>query len=143
MKATVKMTDCPEPYAVIYTADITDEVRRVLDYMRENANTMIGNANDRKYVLSASDIVKAAVENERTYLYTRNKRYVSGKRLYEIKKMLGDAFVQISKAVIVRLSECESVESDFGGVLVLHLKDGGKEYVSRHYVPAFKKKIGL
>ena len=64
-------------------------------------------------------------------------------RLYEIKQMVGHDFVQISKSSIVRIDACESVEIDFGGALVLHIKNGLKTYVSRHYLKNFKKQIGL
>lgn len=143
MEVEIKIQDCPKPHAVIYTREITEEVKRVADYARQNADTLIGISDNRSYVLGAGEIIKAAVENDRTFLYTRDKKYACGKRLYEIKRMLGGMFVQISKSVIVRISECESVETDFGGMLLLHLKSGGREYVSRHYVPEFKKSIGM
>ena len=143
MKAEVKIQQCPEPYAVIYTDQITDEVQRVLNYMRENSGTLIGMAEEKRYVIAAEQIVKVTVQKEHTYLHTASGKFLTGKRLYEIKDMLGNAFVQISKSVLVRISACESMESDFGGMMILHLKDGGKEYVSRHYLPEFKKSIGL
>lgn len=143
MEVEIKIQDCPKPHVVIYTHEITEEVKRVADYARENSDTLIGTSDNKSYVLGIGDIIKAAVENDRTFLYTRNKRYVCGKRLYEVKQILGRTFVQISKSVIVKISECESVETDFGGILLLHLKSGGKEYVSRHYVSEFKKSIGM
>ncbi|MGN1382820.1 MAG: LytTR family DNA-binding domain-containing protein [Eubacterium sp.] len=143
MKAEIKIQECDEPYAVIYTEEITNEVQRVLGYLRSSSDTVIGRAEDKSYVLGVDEIVKVTVQNEHTYIHTKNGRFMTNKRLYEMKKALGRAFVQISKSVIVRISECESVESDFGGMMVLHLKNGSREYVSRHYVPEFKKSIGL
>lgn len=143
MEVEIKIQDCPKPHAVIYAHEITEEVRKVADYARGNTHTLIGISDNRSYVLGTGEVTKAAVENGRTFLYTRDKKYACGKRLYEIRQTLGGAFVQISKSVIVKISECESVETDFGGMLLLHLKSGGREYVSRHYVPEFKKSIGM
>ena len=143
LKAEVKIQECEEPYAVIYTEEITDEVQRVLSYMRDNADTLVGTADGRSYVISVHEIEKVTVEDDHTVLYTKRGRYLTGRRLYEVRNILGKAFVQISRSVIVRISACESVEADFGGVLLLHLKNGDREYVSRRYVPAFKKSIGL
>lgn len=42
MKAEIKIQDCPEPYAVIYTQEITEDIHRVLHYLKEAANTVIG-----------------------------------------------------------------------------------------------------
>ncbi len=143
MRAEVKIQDGIEPYAVIYTAKITDEVQRILDFMNADVDTIIGTAADRRYVIARDEIIKVTVQDDHTCLHTAKGCFLSGKRLYEVKGMLGGAFVQISKSVIVRISACESVESNFGGMLLLNLSDGSREYVSRHYLPAFKKSIGL
>jgi len=143
IKAEIKLIDCPEPYAVIYTKQINEEVQRVLDYLQKNSDTIIGASGEKSYIILINEIVKATVQDERTYLWTERGKYVTNKRLYEIKSILGTAFVQISRSVIVRISACSSIETDFGGMLLLHLKDGSQEYVSRHYVTDFKKRIGL
>lgn len=144
MKVEVKIqSNCSKPYAVIYTDEITAEVQRILDYIKDNTNTIIGTVDERIYVLTRQDIFMVAVENERIYLYTKNGKFVSKKRLYEIKTELGSDFVQISKSVLVKVAACASVESVFGGMMLLHLKNGHKEYVSRHYLSEFKKSLGL
>ena len=37
----------------------------------------------------------------------------------------------------------ESVEPSFNGVMLLHMKNGEKEYISRKFVPQLKKYLGL
>ncbi|WP_317313020.1 LytTR family DNA-binding domain-containing protein [Absicoccus porci] len=143
MKAEIKIENCPEPYAIIYTPEINKEVQRILSYMQQNTQTLIGQKEDRQYVLFINEIVFVQVKEEKTYVYTMNQMYRSKKRLYELKQILGHDFVQISKSSIVRMQACESVEVDFGGALVLHVKNGLKTYVSRHYLKEFKKQIGL
>lgn len=144
MRAEVKIQEnCPEPYAVIYANEITQEVQRVLNFMRDSSATIVGKDEDRMYMLRPEEIFMVNVEGERTFLHTKNKRFSSSKRLYEMKECLGADFVQISKSSIVRISACESVEVAFNGMMLLHLKNGGKEYVSRHYLPEFKKSLGL
>lgn len=34
-------------------------------------------------------------------------------------------------------------EAEFGGMMLLTMKNGSSEYVSRHYLPEFKKYLGL
>lgn len=143
MKTEIQITKCDEPYAVIFTEKITDEVRRVMKYLQNGTDILIGTAQGKSYILKANEIIKASVEHEKTHLYTQNGRYISDKRLYEIGKILGKEAVQISKSVIVRIEACKSVEADFGGMMLLSLKDGSKEYISRHYLPAFKRSLGI
>ena len=40
-------------------------------------------------------------------------------------------------------SYLDSIEPGFSGTMLLKLKNGSKDYVSRTYLPAFKKYLGL
>ena len=51
--------------------------------------------------------------------------------------------MQISKTTLVNLSYMDSIEPGFSGTLLLKLKNGSKDYVSRKYLPEFKKYLGL
>ena len=84
------------------------------------------------------------VENGQTMIYDQKKNvYYSNKRLYEIRDRIGADFLQISKSALVNRSCLSSVEAGFNGTLLLHLKNGLKDYVSRRYLPAFKQYLGL
>ena len=67
----------------------------------------------------------------------------SRKRLSEMQQQLGAGFMQISKSTLVNLSYMSNVEAGFSGTLLLKLKNGCKDYVSRKYLPEFKKYLGL
>lgn len=143
MEVEIRIEEGGKPHAVIFTPEMTEEVSRIVSYIRDNSGTLPGRLDDRVYVLKAADIIKVEVEGEHTVLCTQDRRYQSDRRLYELRRMLGEGFVQISKSVIVRISACESMETDFGGALLLRLRDGSREYVSRHYLPEFRKSIGM
>ena len=76
-------------------------------------------------------------------IYGEKQKYRSRKRLYEVGQQLGKRFMQISKSTLVNLSYMDSIEPGFSGTLLLKLKNGCREYVSRTYLPAFKKYLGL
>ncbi len=75
------------------------------------------------------------VEAGETILFGKCSKYRSRKRLYELEKQLGKQFMQISKSTLVNLSYLESIEAGFNGTLLLKLKNGCKDYVSRKYLP--------
>lgn len=81
--------------------------------------------------------------DERAAVYTRTKRFDSGRRLYEFEDMLGVSFMRISKSVLINLQYLECVEPTLGGLMMVTLKNGCKECISRKYLPAFKKYLGL
>ena len=83
------------------------------------------------------------VENKETVIYTEKEQFYSRKRLYEILGQLGAGFMQISKQTIINLSTIKSVEAGFSGTLYMKLSNGLSDYVSRTYLPAFKRYLGL
>ena len=52
-------------------------------------------------------------------------------------------FMKISKTALINLKYIEGVEASFGGSMLLILKNGCKDYVSRKYLPDLKKYLGL
>ena len=57
--------------------------------------------------------------------------------------MLSKDFMRISKSIIVNLQKIKNVEAVFSGMLLLHMKNGSKEYVSRTYLPKMKEFLGI
>jgi DNA-binding LytR/AlgR family response regulator len=133
-----------EPYAVIYTDRVTDEIRRVMDIFSGDRTPITALQNEEELiVLQPEEIYMVRVENGDTIIYGEKKKYRSRKRLYEIGRQLGKQFMQISRTTLINLSYMDSIEPGFGGTLLLKLKNGCKDYVSRTYLPEFKKYLGL
>lgn len=145
MKVSVALsTEYKEPYAIIYTDRMTDEIQRVIDGFSLNESPVTALQNEKDIIiLLPKEIYMVRVENGDTVIYGEDRSYRSRKRLYELEQQLGKQFMQISKSTLVNLSYMDSVESGFSGTLLLKLKNGCKDYVSRRYLPQFKKYLGL
>ena len=145
MKVEIKvMPEVKEPYAVIYASEITTEIRRTAALLEtKNSGVVSVMENERIIVLRPDEIYMVRVENEKTVVYTKTKRYDGGKRLYEFEEILGKGFIRISRGTLVNLHYLERVEPAFGDMLLLVMKNGCKDYISRKYLPAFKKHLGL
>ena len=133
-----------EPYAVIHTDKVTDEIQRMIDVFSnsETPVTALQNKEDI-VVLQPREIYMVRVEDGDTIIYGARQKYRSRKRLYELAQQLGKQFMQISKTTLINLSYMDSIEPGFSGTLLLKLKNGDKDYVSRKYLPEFKKYLGL
>ncbi len=134
-----------EPRAVLFTDEITPEIRRAAAYL-EGGSAAVTAAADEKgriVVLRAEEIYMVRAENEKSAVYTRDKRYVSAKPLYAVENMLGSGFMRISRSTLVNLSQLDCVEPTLGGLMLLVLKNGCREYISRKYLPGFKRYLGL
>jgi len=129
---------------VIHTDKVTEEIQRMIDIfsVSEAPITALQNEEDI-VVLQSKEIYMVRVEDGDTVIYGEKNKYRSRKRLYELGAQLGSQFMQISKTTLVNLSYMDSIEPGFSGTLLLKLRNGCKDYVSRTYLPAFKKYLGL
>lgn len=133
-----------EPFAVIHTDKVTDEIQRMIDVFSNSETPVTALQNEEDIVvLQPKEIYMVRVEDGDTIIYGARERYRSRKRLYELAQQLGKQFMQISKTTLINLSYMDCIEPGFSGTLLLKLKNGNKDYVSRKYLPEFKKYLGL
>ncbi|MBQ7990748.1 MAG: LytTR family transcriptional regulator [Oscillospiraceae bacterium] len=145
MKVSVDISaEYKEPYAVIHTDKLTEEIQRMIDVFSANDAPITALRNEEDIiVMQPKDIYMVTIENGDTIIYGETQKYRSRKRLYELGAQLGNQFMQISRSTLVNLSYMDSIEPGFSGTLLLKLKNGCKDYVSRKYLPEFKKYLGL
>ena len=66
------------------------------------------------------------------------------KRLYKIEEMLeDDDFIKINQSCIVNIKMIESFDASIGGALMIKLKNGYRDYISRRQIKAVKERLGL
>ena len=145
MKVNIDISaEYKEPFAVIHTDKVTGEIQRMIDIFSNSETPVTAFQNEEDIVvLQPKDIYMVRVENGDTVIYGAKQKYRSRKRLYELANQLGKQFMQISKTTLINLSYMDSIEPGFSGTLLLKLKNGDKDYVSRKYLPEFKKYLGL
>lgn len=145
MKVNIDISaEYKEPFAVIHTDKVTDEIQRMIDIFSNSETPITALQNEEDIVvLQPKHIYMVRVENGDTVIYGAKQKYRSRKRLYELADQLGKQFMQISKTTLINLSYMDSIEPGFSGTLLLKLKNGNKDYVSRKYLPEFKKYLGL
>ncbi len=145
MKVSIDIsTEYKDPFAVIHTDKVTDEVQRAVDLLGSNEMPVTAFRNEEDIVvLKPEEIYMVRVEDGDTIIYGAKTQYRSRRRLYELSSQLGSKFMQISKTTLINLSYMDSIEPGFSGTLLLKLKNGNKDYVSRKYLPEFKRYLGL
>ena len=144
MKVELQISaDIDEPYIVIHTRKITPEITQLMELFQSSGNVITVTDNDQLIVLEPSEIYMLRMEDERLNVYCQQKKYVSGKRLYEMERLLGNGFMRISKSTLINLKQISRVESSFHGTMLVILKNGNKDYISRKYLPAFKHYLGI
>ena len=145
MKVSIDLSaEYKEPYAVIHTDKVTDEITRIIDMFSNNETPVTALQNEEEIVvLQPKEIYMVRIEGGDTVIYGEKQKYRSRKRLYELSELLGKQFMQISKTTLINLSYIDSIEPGFSGTMLMKLKNGNKDYVSRKYLPEFKRYLGL
>lgn len=144
LKVSVKIKEeIKEPYAVIFTNIITADVQRAVLLLDSKSEFVTASNNEKIVLLEPNEIFMVRVENSETVIYCQDRQYISKRRLYEILTQLGRDFMQISKSTIVNLKKIDCVEPSISGMMRLCLKNGQSDYISRKYLPEFKRYLGL
>ena len=132
-----------ESYVEIHTDKITEDIQRIIDFLNSGDSPIVGLRNEEDMViLKPEEIYMIRIEDGDTIVYTQNQQYRSRKRLYELSEQLGNRFMQISKSTLINLLYIDSIEPSFTGLL-LKLRNGNKDYVSRTYLKQLKNYLGL
>ena len=120
MKLNINIdAEAKEPEIMITTAQMTEEVNRVVDFVSrlDDAPTIIsGIREDKVELLDPDHIVKIYAEDSKVFTQTDNGTYQIRLRLYEAEERLDNS---------------------------KELSNGTVSYVSRRYVSKIKKVLGL
>ncbi len=144
MRVEIRISpDVVEPYAVLYANQLTPELQELSARLGTEEKVFTAMDEYRMVILQPEDIYIVRVEQDKTRILGKHKEFASNRRLYEWEEQLGKGFLRISKSAIVNLKYIDSVEPSFGGSLVLHMKNGSKDYISRKYLPSFKKYLRI
>lgn len=115
-----------------------------LNQLDKQARSLPITVDDQVIVVAIADIIAVEVFNEQLTIHTVNHDYLTRGHLKEIMTRLDPAtFVQISRSVVLNLDQLNLLEPEFSGNMVAKMKSGLAMTVSRKYVPALKKSLGM
>lgn len=134
-----------EPKIILIANSLSNEIQAIVRGIEEMESSFITvRQEDNIYLLEPKTIALIRVEDNKIVAYNNHgQAYIVPKRLYEIEQQKLHNFLRISKSVIVNLKEIDHVTPSLDGFLLLIMKNGMEEYISRHYLANFKKKLGL
>lgn len=146
MKVDIKLdSEYSEPLAVIYTAEMTDEVAEAVKKLKETGSGIItGFSEDRAEILSPDEIVRVYSESQKVLAVTDKGLFRLRLRLYQVEeKLAGRKFARISNSEIINLAKTSHFDLSFAGTIQVKMKNGDTTFVSRRYVSEIKKILGI
>lgn len=143
MKVIIECEEDNELEIVIRCNKIDDEVRRIISLF-EDKQFIIGKLDSRSYQIKMDNIYYFEVNEDRAFIYCKDKVYETNLRLYELEKKLDERlFVRISKSIILNLSKLENIRALLNGRYEAVLINNERLIITRHYVSSFKEKFGM
>ena len=137
--------EAKEPKIVLITAQMTDEVSRLIKRLScEELNMLAGFREDTVEILEQDKIVRLFASSGKVYAVTEKGDYLVRLRLYELEERLDKrSFVRISNSEIINLRKVTSFDLSFTGTIGISLSNGETAYVSRRYVAKLKQVLGI
>lgn len=119
---------------------LVEEIERL---MESSSLEIIGYANENIKKLTPMEIYCFNIENGKIVAYTEFEKFFVKKRIYELEELLSCDFVKINQSCIVNIKKISHFSASFGGALMITLKNGYRDYVSRRQVKAVKERVGI
>lgn len=113
-------------------------------YRNRNRNHIVGRLDEDVHLVLLRDVIYIEGINNDTYAHTAKREFSIKEKLYELEPQLIDKkFIRISKSYIVSIHKVEKIKPQINGKLLLFMSNNVKLEVSRHYLPSFKKLLGM
>lgn len=95
-------------------------------------------------MVSIHDIYYFEAVEKKTFVCMKEAVYECDPRLYELEQVHAAAgLVRISKSIVVNIHKVQHVRPTLNGRFIATLKNNEEVVINRHYVPAFKKMLGI
>lgn len=91
-----------------------------------------------------AEIIRIYSANKKVYVTTKEGQFTIRERLYEMEERFSHSgFVRISNSEIVNVSAIRHIDTKVTGTIKMQLAGDIETYVSRRFVTAIKKSLGI
>ena len=146
MKITVENLPPGEEAEIIIRANALSKRMMELIYtlQMESETLMLYHEDGSMSVLHPDSVYYFESVDNKVFAYEKAEVSELKQKLYELEqRFAGTDFIRISKSMILNLAKAERFAPAFSGRFEAILQNGEKVVISRQYVPAVKKRLGM
>lgn len=145
MKLTVEQIPPAEPEEILIRCHDTEQPWvKAVQGATAGQITVNGAANGKTYRLKLGDIYYFEVVDGASFLYGRKDVYSCKLKLYEFEALCsGTLLFRCSKSMVLNAGKIDYILPSFSGRFEAVLENGEKVIVSRQYVAALKRLLGV
>lgn len=122
---------------------MTEELECIIKQISNSSNIsnqLIGYINNEIYFIELKDIICFFSKDKNVFARTKNNIYKIKYKLYELDEILKKRdFIRISNSCIVNINQIECFDTSIIGTIIVKMKDGTKETVSKRNVSQIMK----
>ncbi|GAA0438975.1 hypothetical protein GCM10008983_14830 [Lentibacillus halophilus] len=144
MKIHIDIDETHEETSVtIHANEWSDDLHALVKTLKNtDPGRLVGTDGEQSVLIDPLDIDYVFAQKRNVFAVMGKQRIKLTMKLYEAEEWLQPHnFLRFSKSVIGNINHIQRFELAFNGNLCVYFKSGNKEYVSRNYVSALKKRI--
>ncbi|WP_297817454.1 LytTR family DNA-binding domain-containing protein [uncultured Lactobacillus sp.] len=122
---------------------MTDKVKRAARDLQVEQNFIWGYQENEAYRVEYRQIYSIQVENEKTYICTKDSNYQFKGRLYQVKTNLPSDFIEASRSAIINYHFIDHLEIIRNGNIDAVMKNGLRVQIARRKIKNLKERLGL
>ena len=119
---------------------LTDEIESLVN---KSTAELVGFAHGATAILCGADIYCFTIENNKVYAITAQEQWQVRERLYTLEELFGRDFIRIHQSCLVQVKQIARFEASIGGALMVVLKNGYRDYISRRQLKVVKERMGF
>ena len=132
-----------EEGAVIRTVEVTENIRKCVELLENNAHRLIGYKDLSAYSLDMGTIYYFESVDNRCFAYTKSDCFLVKYKLYELELLLDERFFRCSKSMICNSWKIREVKPDGSGRMRAVMRNDEIVIISRGYIGKLKERLGL
>ncbi len=132
-----------ETSITINAPELTEEIQSLIQYV-SNINAVpsqiVASQNNKIYFIDLDSVVCFFSKDKYNYVKTKEGTYKIKQKLYELENLLSQKdFVRISNSCMIHINQVECFDTSVLGTVLVNLKDGTQETVSKRRVAQIMK----
>lgn len=143
MKCTTVIDKDRDEEVLIYLKKPSTISRKVEELISAEAPELMGYGDKSIVRLDLFEVFCFTVEDGKVYALTKDDKLILRQRLYTLEEMCGEDFVKINQSCIVNTKSILKFDTSLGGSLMVTLKNGYRDYVSRRQLRTVKERLGF
>ncbi len=143
MKYKIYIDRDREEEILIYAHEKNHLVERIEELILEQQRDILAFGDGEVVRLCEDEIFCFVVEEGRVFALTERDKFQLKMRLYQLEEQFPDRFVKINQSCLVSVDKIARFDASIGGSLMVTLKNGYKDYISRRQMRTVKDRIGF